>query len=561
MTSFLCFGLILLLSCASWGQSASPILLKNINIVALGGGVELTGREVLLENGKIAAIRAASNKPHPGIDQIEASGKWLIPGLIDLHVTLSSAAQDSTAFRQDCSELLAAGVTTVLDWSGASAQAAHDTADGAEVPALRIFFGCPLLPGAGVSPAPGSFLIKNEQDARQAARTAKAQNAHALYLDPRLEGKLMKAAVQEAQTLGLTTAGVALGFSFEDAGRAGLNWLYDVNSLASASLGTGERRQFAQAWAVAPALLYGTKTAKLLFEAWDNLDPAKDARKKLEMLASRAVFFAPLLAFEEKRLQEFAHTAHAAAVQNVQEKYRSLLRTAFDLQVPLLIGSGYATRDDWRPTIQDEMEAWVQAGIAPRFVLEAATINAGHALRQQDLGQIGEGMAADLVVLEENPYLSFATLRRPWLVIQNGRAYGRAEVSRWQNSPQRAQREIRAVLQRQEQAWNDADIERFMRGYWKSDSTVFASSKVSRGWQAMLERYQHGYPTPDKMGKLKFTIAQIDLMSPDWAKVLGAWELSGLPDQPRGWFTLILRRFEEGWRIVHDHTSEATAAK
>jgi ketosteroid isomerase-like protein len=554
-------GLILLLACSSWGQPASSLLLKNVNIVALGGGVDEIGREVLMEDGKIVSIRPARDKPVAGVEQVEASGKWLIPGLIDLGVHLANA--DSGAMPQDLAEFLAGGVTSILEVSGASADALRERSQSDHFAVPRVFFGCMLLPSAATNShsAPGSFSIKNEEDARQAMRAAKAQAAQVVYLDPRLESNLVKAALQEAQAINLPTAGVALGYSFEDAARGGINWLYDVNSLVSASIGGSERRKLAQAWASSPAALYGTKTETLFFEAWDKIDPAKEARKELVLLANRAVFVAPLLALEEKRLQELAHTAHGANVQNVKEKFRALLRLAFELQVPLLMGSGYSRRDDWRPTIHDEMEAWINAGLAPRFVLEAATINAGHALRQHDLGQIGEGMRADLVLLDEHPYQNFGTLRRPWLVIQNGRAHARAVLARWQDPPQRAERELRAVLQWQEQAWNDGDIERFMRGYWKSDSTIFASSTISRGWQAMLERYQRSYPTPEKMGKLKFTITQIDMINSSWAKVLGAWELSGLPENPRGWFTLIMRRSDEGWRIVHDHTSTAPATR
>ena len=562
MVKYSAFGVILLSACVSWGQPASTLLLKNVNIVALGGGADQAGREVLLENGKIASIRAASNKADPGLAQIDAAGKWLVPGLIDMHVRLAAAPQDSAAVRQECSELLALGVTSILDLSGAAIHAVRAAQNSHAAPGLGVFRAGVLLPGlvAQGQSSLASFFIKSEQEARQAVRSAQAQGMIVIYLDPRLDSRAMKAALQEAQALNMPAAGVALGFSFEAAARHGLGWLCDVNSLLSASLGGTERQKIAQAWAVAPAALYGAKSEKLFFEAWNKFDPVKEGRKKLGVLASRAVFVAPMLALEQKRLQEFAHTAHASGAQKVREKFQILLRSAFELQVPLLVASGYSANNDWRPDIHDEMAAWIEAGIAPRFVLEAATINAGHALRQHDLGQIGEGMRADLVLLDEHPYQNFATLRRPWLVVQNGHAYTRAELERRQDATSRAQREIRAVLSWQEQAWNDGDLERFMRGYWKSDSTVFASSSVSRGWQSMLERYQHGYPTPESMGTLTFTIAQIDLISGDWAKVLGAWELSGSGAGSAGWFTLLLRRFEEGWRIVHDHTSVTPVA-
>ncbi|MGH7497150.1 MAG: DUF4440 domain-containing protein [bacterium] len=563
MTKILASAMILLLAGSSWGQPASPLLLRNVNIVALGGGVDQTNREVLLENGRIASIRPASENSLNGVKVIEASGKWLIPGLIDVGVHLTNEGQDSTAMLRDLEELMACGVTSVLDVSGASAALRPGVLEADSFPHPRVFRGSMLLPSfvTNSHAVPGVFSIKNEQDARQAVRSAKDQGAQMVYLDPRLESNLMKAALQEAQKLNVSTAGVALGFSFEEAAREGMNCLYDINSLISASIGGSERKTIAQAWASAPGALYGAKTDKLFFEAWDKIDLVKDARNKLGLLANRAIFVAPMLALEEKRLQELAHTAHGESVQKLLEKFRALLRSAFELQVPLLVGSGYASRDEWRPTIHDEMDAWVNAGIASRFVLEAATINAGHALRQQDLGQAGEGMRADLVLLDEHPYQNFATLRDPWLVIQNGRAHPRADLVHRRDSPYRTQRELRAVLQWQEQAWNNNDIDRFMRGYWKSEATIFASGSIARGWQAMLERYKRSYSTPEKMGKLKYTIEQIDLIDADWAKVLGGWELSALPENPRGWYTLIMRRFEEGWRIVHDHTSVTPAMR
>src|SRR5215472_2942119 len=52
---------------------------------------------------------------------------------------------------------------------------------------------------------------------------------------------------------------------------------------------------------------------------------------------------------------------------------------------------------------------------------------------------------------------------------------------------------ILALLNEQTAAWNRGDLERFMNGYWKSDETEFVSALgVSRGWQALLERYRHG---------------------------------------------------------------------
>lgn len=118
------------------------------------------------------------------------------------------------------------------------------------------------------------------------------------------------------------------------------------------------------------------------------------------------------------------------------------------------------------------------------------------------------------------------------------------------------QDEIRAVLDAQVQAWNRGDIDRFMEGYWKSDKTEFVgSSGVMRGWQAVLDRYRKTYPDRRAMGRLTFSNLEITLLSPGATLVLGYWKLDRERDHPGGVFTLVFRKFPEGWRIINDHTS------
>jgi ketosteroid isomerase-like protein len=116
--------------------------------------------------------------------------------------------------------------------------------------------------------------------------------------------------------------------------------------------------------------------------------------------------------------------------------------------------------------------------------------------------------------------------------------------------------EIRMVLQSQQDAWNRGDIDTFMNGYSRSEDTVFVSGdEVTRGWQKVLDRYKKKYSDREKMGTLTFSDLEITPLSNDSAVVLGSWELKRASDKPHGRFTLIFRRFPEGWKIVHDHTS------
>lgn len=116
--------------------------------------------------------------------------------------------------------------------------------------------------------------------------------------------------------------------------------------------------------------------------------------------------------------------------------------------------------------------------------------------------------------------------------------------------------DIRRVMNEQTVAWNAGDIEGFMRGYWNSPELKFVSgANVTKGWQPTLERYKKAYDSKAKMGVLTFSDLEVTVLSKDSAVVLGSWKLQRESDNPGGKFTLIFRKFKDGWRIIHDHTS------
>jgi ketosteroid isomerase-like protein len=115
---------------------------------------------------------------------------------------------------------------------------------------------------------------------------------------------------------------------------------------------------------------------------------------------------------------------------------------------------------------------------------------------------------------------------------------------------------ITSVLLEQQAAWNRADLDAFMQGYWNSPELSFAgTSGITRGWQPVLARYRKNYPDPQAMGHLDFSALEVHPLGIDAAFVLGRWHLQRSSDELGGIFTLVFQRFPEGWCIVHDHTS------
>lgn len=115
--------------------------------------------------------------------------------------------------------------------------------------------------------------------------------------------------------------------------------------------------------------------------------------------------------------------------------------------------------------------------------------------------------------------------------------------------------EVIKVLELQKEAWNRGDLEGYMAYYWKSDQLTFQSgANRVRGWETLLERYKKGY-SGDRMGQLDFSDLEVKVLGRDYALVLGRWSVDIKGEKKGGVFTLILKKFPEGWRIIHDHTS------
>ena len=150
---------------------------------------------------------------------------------------------------------------------------------------------------------------------------------------------------------------------------------------------------------------------------------------------------------------------------------------------------------------------------------------------------------------------TFASLLALGAVVLGYQGRGRAPGSQKEDKEVAA---VRAVIEAQQAAWNRGDIEGFMEGYAREETTTFISGdSVRKGWQTVLDRYKANYDSRAKMGTLSFTELEFKPLSPFYIMASGRWQLTREADTPRGRFTLLFRRTNAGWRIVHDHTSSA----
>ena len=115
---------------------------------------------------------------------------------------------------------------------------------------------------------------------------------------------------------------------------------------------------------------------------------------------------------------------------------------------------------------------------------------------------------------------------------------------------------VRKVLSEQTEAWNNGNVDAFMKGYWENDSLMFVGKNgVTYGWKNTLNNYKKNYPDTSAMGKLDFTIISVKRLSFQYFFIIGKWHLKRSIGDLGGHFTLLFKKIKGNWVIVTDHTT------
>ena len=115
---------------------------------------------------------------------------------------------------------------------------------------------------------------------------------------------------------------------------------------------------------------------------------------------------------------------------------------------------------------------------------------------------------------------------------------------------------VRNTLAEQTTAWNNGDLEKFMDGYWRSDSLMFIGQRgPTYGWGNTLSNYRKNYPDTVAMGKLDFELISVKRLSVLYYSVVGKWHLKRSMGDEGGSFTLLFKKIKKKWVIVQDHSS------
>jgi len=453
--------LFTLFGACCWPQS---LVIKHVKVIdATGRGPE-PNMTVIVDGDRIVAVSPSrrTHIPRKAV-VVDGTGKFLIPGLWDMHV--HGASDD----RAPWSHLLflANGVVGVRDMSGPpDAHAWRATNSSSEDPSPTIYLGSPIIDGP--NPAwPDSIVVTNESQGRDVVEQQRERGADFIKVYSRLSRDAYFAIADEAKKCGIPFEGhVPESVTAAEASDAGQKSIEHLTRVADAcskeekSIDSEMQRQeslFRTSGAtMAQKIDSGKSIIRLNLRVVESFD--EDTAKALFALfvknrtwqcptltLLRAQIDDPLIA-NDPRLKYLSREVRAkwdaGYYKNVPPEPRAALVKLSKLQfdeserlvglmyragVPILAGTD-AMNPQCFPGfgIHDELALLVDAGLSPIAALQAATRNAAEFMGQLDRrGTIEVGKTADLVLLDKDPLADIHNTRSIQAVVLSGKLYSR----------------------------------------------------------------------------------------------------------------------------------------
>ncbi len=120
---------------------------------------------------------------------------------------------------------------------------------------------------------------------------------------------------------------------------------------------------------------------------------------------------------------------------------------------------------------------------------------------------------------------------------------------------------VRATVKAQAAAWNEGNLDAFMDVYARDDALIYVSgAEMTRGWSAARKRYRERFDGPAQMGRIDFENLDAELVTEDVAIVTGRIRHAIGEEISKAVFSLVMKREQGVWRIVHDHSAPVIAA-
>lgn len=407
-------------------DNAGSILLRNASLVHPETGDVAADRCVWIRDAHIERISDCG--PGASADRIvEGRGKWIIPGLWDMHV---HAVWDTTAYRHLFADFVAWGVVGIRDMGGTAEaldEARQFLADKRNIGPALVAAG-QVIDGAPPLQPLISLSATSYEEGRRAVARLDALGADFIKIYTMLPAEAVDGVFDEARVRGLKVAGhLPAQVSLADALRLGMatieHMAVEIGGLCDVADRAACLRIFNELRA---AGAYLTPTLLVRQRPGAIRDPQTLAN-------SRITEMPPVLAAEwqasldnilQQEPDSYFHDKSAQFERELQ-----LTELAVESDARILVGTD--SGDFLVPpgsSIHEELELLVKAGMSEKDALFAATGRAADYLGLRDRGRVREGAIADLVILDDNPLQDIRNTRKIAAVMLHGRLLDSAEL-------------------------------------------------------------------------------------------------------------------------------------
>jgi len=458
----------LLWSCS---RPAAPrkhgLAITHVTVIDATGSTPQPDRTVLISDQKVAAVTPTGAAQIPqGAQILDASGKFLIPGLADMHVHLTGAGEPSGSREFILPWLIANGITTVRDMGGDVFQlfALRNEIESGRRLGPQIFFAGPYLDGDPPGYQP-SIAVKTGAEARKAVDQLVGQGVDFIKTQSRLDREAYFAIAEESKLLQVRFVGhvpdSVSALEASKAGQASIEHLTGVLLACSSKEKELRRDQFtsglpnatpqqalqrSRAWQRKLLDTYSEQKAETLFRAfveddtWQvptfpinvhfgfmtpKTDLSNDARMIYIPRNERKIWREGI----QERL-EYRSDPDFSLREEIVKRYLDLVGKMQAAGVRIMVGTDIAAPNVFPGfSLHEDLASLVQAGLTPMQALQAATRSPAKFLgKLQTQGTIEPGKAADLVLLDANPLDDIHNTQKIHAVIVRGKLFDRAAL-------------------------------------------------------------------------------------------------------------------------------------
>jgi imidazolonepropionase-like amidohydrolase len=432
-----------------------PLAFLHINLIDATGAPAQPDMTVLISQGRIAAIGKTGRVSIPADAQrLDATGKFLIPGLWDMHThTLRPERRDFFL-----SLFVANGVTGIRDMGGGDLglrdQWTAEIDSGARL-GPKISATGPILDGP-LPLLPGSMIAKDPMSGRQAVIEIKKSGADFVKVYSLLPRNIYLAIADEAKKEGIPFVGHVPEYvsaaDASDAGQKSMEHLFGV-LITCSTRETELRQKVLDAVAAHDRRAFAVARRQAFLEAVDSYSGDK-AQNLFRRFVANGTWQCPTLIYfrglafamdpesvRDERLKYLPAsftadwvprpgTRSVEATENLKKIYRKYLELVGQMHragVKILAGTdtlgsfclpGFG--------LHDELALFVQAGLTPMEALQTATLNPAAFLGKRDsMGTVEVNRMADLVLLDADPLEDIRNTQKINSVVVNGRLLGR----------------------------------------------------------------------------------------------------------------------------------------